>query len=94
LLLCDSCDLGYHLECLTPPLSRVPRGEWFCPDCRAQGVHEAVATQTVAPPTNRHPRDVAMEQVIARTIVSERVRSTVARNRALRRIVSSEESVS
>lgn len=27
--LCDR----YHLECLTPPLTRVPFGEWFCANC-------------------------------------------------------------
>lgn len=34
LLLCDGCDLGFHLECLTPPLSTVPIDVWFCPDCQ------------------------------------------------------------
>uniref|UniRef100_A0A1I8JG96 PHD-type domain-containing protein n=1 Tax=Macrostomum lignano TaxID=282301 RepID=A0A1I8JG96_9PLAT len=34
LLLCDGCDTAYHTDCLTPPLSRVPAGRWFCPDCR------------------------------------------------------------
>lgn len=33
MLLCDGCDRGYHLECLTPPLDEVPIEEWFCPDC-------------------------------------------------------------
>ncbi|MPC59572.1 PHD and RING finger domain-containing protein 1 [Portunus trituberculatus] len=33
LLLCDGCDLGYHLECLDPPLDQVPVEEWFCPSC-------------------------------------------------------------
>lgn len=33
LLLCDGCDLGYHLECLDPPLVQVPVEEWFCPVC-------------------------------------------------------------
>lgn len=33
MLLCDSCDLGYHMECLDPPLSTVPIDEWFCPEC-------------------------------------------------------------
>lgn len=23
MLLCDGCDLGYHMQCLTPPLSEV-----------------------------------------------------------------------
>jgi hypothetical protein len=27
------CDFPYHLECLDPPLSAVPEGEWFCPKC-------------------------------------------------------------
>jgi hypothetical protein len=25
--------VGYHLECLTPPLASIPEGAWFCPDC-------------------------------------------------------------
>ena len=29
-LLCDGCNLGYHMECLTPPTLEVPLGEWFC----------------------------------------------------------------
>ena len=33
-LLCDECDLQYHIFCLSPPLSAVPWGEWFCPTCR------------------------------------------------------------
>ena len=33
LLLCDGCDLGYHLDCLAPALSTVPVDEWFCPTC-------------------------------------------------------------
>ena len=33
LLLCDSCDDAYHLECLRPILLSVPDGDWFCPLC-------------------------------------------------------------
>ncbi|RZF48422.1 hypothetical protein LSTR_LSTR011375 [Laodelphax striatellus] len=33
LMLCDACNRGYHLECMTPPLDRVPLDEWYCPDC-------------------------------------------------------------
>jgi len=33
MLLCDGCDLGYHLECLDPPMNTVPLEEWFCPEC-------------------------------------------------------------
>lgn len=33
MLLCDSCDAAYHIYCLTPPLSSIPPGNWFCPRC-------------------------------------------------------------
>ncbi|KAJ8716394.1 hypothetical protein PYW07_003021 [Mythimna separata] len=33
MLLCDGCDLGYHMQCLTPPLSEVPIDQWLCPNC-------------------------------------------------------------
>ncbi|XP_076032878.1 zinc finger protein ubi-d4-like isoform X3 [Oratosquilla oratoria] len=33
LLFCDDCDRGFHLYCLTPPLSEPPEGEWSCYLC-------------------------------------------------------------
>ncbi|XP_037450311.1 methyl-CpG-binding domain-containing protein 9-like [Triticum dicoccoides] len=33
-LLCDGCDAEYHTYCLSPPLTRIPRGNWFCPSCK------------------------------------------------------------
>ncbi|KIR62535.1 hypothetical protein I314_03480 [Cryptococcus bacillisporus CA1873] len=30
---CERCDQPYHIGCLSPPLSAVPEGEWFCPEC-------------------------------------------------------------
>ena len=33
LLVCDKCNNGFHLECLTPSLNSVPKGAWFCPEC-------------------------------------------------------------
>ncbi|EJC99702.1 RCC1/BLIP-II [Fomitiporia mediterranea MF3/22] len=35
---CDKCDHPYHLSCLTPPLSAVPEGEWFCPRCAPSSI--------------------------------------------------------
>ncbi|RXW21784.1 hypothetical protein EST38_g4073 [Candolleomyces aberdarensis] len=32
---CDKCDAPWHLHCLSPPLSEIPEGEWFCPLCTA-----------------------------------------------------------
>ncbi|GJN88319.1 hypothetical protein Rhopal_001284-T1 [Rhodotorula paludigena] len=36
ILFCDSCDRGWHRQCLDPPLSTIPRGKWTCPTCVAQ----------------------------------------------------------
>lgn len=40
LALCDSCKLHYHLYCLDPPLTRMPKktrfGGWQCSDCTEQ----------------------------------------------------------
>lgn len=33
IILCDRCDMGYHLYCLRPIVARVPTGPWFCPSC-------------------------------------------------------------
>ena len=36
LLLCDTCTLSFHLQCLDPPLDEAPEGEWSCPKCVSQ----------------------------------------------------------
>ncbi|KAK3034555.1 hypothetical protein RJ639_033801 [Escallonia herrerae] len=33
MLLCDRCDKGWHIYCLSPPLKRIPPGNWYCLDC-------------------------------------------------------------
>ncbi|XP_022094997.1 tyrosine-protein kinase BAZ1B-like isoform X3 [Acanthaster planci] len=33
LLLCDECNQPFHLFCLRPALSTVPKGDWKCPAC-------------------------------------------------------------
>ncbi|GAB2281269.1 hypothetical protein Dimus_015873 [Dionaea muscipula] len=33
LLCCDNCPRTYHLNCLDPPLKRIPNGKWECPKC-------------------------------------------------------------
>ena len=33
IMFCDRCDRGWHLYCLDPPLSKPPRGVWYCPRC-------------------------------------------------------------
>ncbi len=36
MLLCDGCERGYHQYCLSPPLTKVPAGDWLCPGCQVQ----------------------------------------------------------
>ncbi|KAM0792393.1 hypothetical protein ACM66B_005073 [Microbotryomycetes sp. NB124-2] len=33
IVLCDGCDRGYHLDCLTPKLTEVPTSQFFCDNC-------------------------------------------------------------
>ena len=34
MLLCDGCDRGHHMYCLKPKLKAVPKGDWFCNECK------------------------------------------------------------
>ncbi|KAJ7995718.1 hypothetical protein DPEC_G00247500, partial [Dallia pectoralis] len=45
ILLCDSCDSGYHTACLRPPLMVIPDGEWFCPPCQHKLLCERLEEQ-------------------------------------------------
>ncbi|XP_022045650.2 PHD and RING finger domain-containing protein 1 isoform X2 [Acanthochromis polyacanthus] len=92
LLLCDGCDAGYHMECLTPPLDSVPVEEWFCPECEANNRNSRVSAEEVSdtdslPSTARsatsrsQPRGAGPTRAIARTQQSERVRANVNRHR-------------
>ncbi|XP_033491032.1 uncharacterized protein phrf1 isoform X2 [Epinephelus lanceolatus] len=92
LLLCDGCDAGYHMECLTPPLDSVPVEEWFCPECVANNRHSRGSAEeisdteslpsTARPATSRsHSGAAAPTRAIARTQQSERVRANVNRHR-------------
>ncbi|XP_072241641.1 uncharacterized protein phrf1 [Leuresthes tenuis] len=92
LLLCDGCDAGYHMECLTPPLDSVPVEEWFCPECEANGRHSRGLAEelsdtdslpsTAHPATSRsRPHTAGPTRAIARTQQSERVRANVNRHR-------------
>jgi hypothetical protein len=40
MLLCDFCNLGWHMYCLDPPLERLPpaKSAWLCPSCLAAGI--------------------------------------------------------
>ncbi|KAG8382234.1 hypothetical protein BUALT_Bualt05G0055700 [Buddleja alternifolia] len=33
MLLCDRCNKGWHIYCLSPPLKMIPPGNWYCLEC-------------------------------------------------------------
>jgi len=45
MLLCDSCDDGYHMFCLKPPLRAIPEGDWQCAVCISCGLKPTVEQQ-------------------------------------------------
>jgi len=40
LLICDSCNEGFHMFCLDPPLEEVPKGSWYCDRCNIKREEE------------------------------------------------------
>jgi len=46
LVRCDYCPLSFHLDCLDPPLSEVPRDVWMCPNHVEQFLDSKVLTST------------------------------------------------
>ncbi|XP_032870155.1 zinc finger protein neuro-d4 isoform X1 [Amblyraja radiata] len=47
LLFCDDCDRGYHMYCLSPPMSEPPEGSWSCHLCLQQLKEKASAYITL-----------------------------------------------
>lgn len=33
LIVCEICPRAYHIDCIRPPLTKVPRGKWYCTNC-------------------------------------------------------------
>ncbi|EST05603.1 Zinc finger, PHD-finger [Kalmanozyma brasiliensis GHG001] len=40
MLLCDDCNRGYHMYCLQPALTSIPKSQWFCPPCLVGTGHD------------------------------------------------------
>ncbi|KAL1513282.1 hypothetical protein ABEB36_002708 [Hypothenemus hampei] len=40
LLLCDSCDKGYHTYCFKPKMENIPEGDWYCYECMNKATGE------------------------------------------------------
>ena len=49
-MFCDSCDLGYHMDCLAPPLLSKPQGRWECSTCASHTGFSLAASVKVEVP--------------------------------------------
>jgi hypothetical protein len=56
MVLCDSCNRGYHIYCLKPPLTKAPPGIWVCSECSQSEVTTLTIETLWA--TDRFHRDV------------------------------------
>ncbi|KYN03841.1 Remodeling and spacing factor 1 [Cyphomyrmex costatus] len=67
ILLCDSCDKGWHCSCLRPALMLIPEGDWFCPPCQ----HTLLVTKlretlkTLDQLTKRHENEMLRKKRLA-----------------------------
>ncbi|XP_012535217.1 uncharacterized protein LOC105836017 isoform X2 [Monomorium pharaonis] len=67
ILLCDSCDKGWHCSCLKPALMLIPEGDWFCPPCE----HNLLMTKlretvkTLDQSTKRYENEVLRKKRLA-----------------------------
>jgi hypothetical protein len=61
LLLCDGprCTAAFHIYCLSPPLERVPTGNWYCAACvdKRQAARTQTDQQATQPPAAQ-PKDL------------------------------------
>ncbi|EDV25308.1 uncharacterized protein TRIADDRAFT_55230 [Trichoplax adhaerens] len=59
LLFCDACDKGFHMECLSPPLTGMPSGRWVCDLCQGKRANKSLKKRgrpTGESPTNHKKR--------------------------------------
>ena len=65
LLICDACDSEYHIYCLDPPLTSIPKTKtWFCPSCKPKY------------PTPKSDRADAVNKVDVSSTMKSRIQST------------------
>lgn len=56
LIICDQCDLAYHPECVTPPLDKIPKGDWYCPSCKGERTAARFSPSSPMAGPGRKPR--------------------------------------
>uniref|UniRef100_A0A3B3Y0S7 PHD finger protein 14 n=1 Tax=Poecilia mexicana TaxID=48701 RepID=A0A3B3Y0S7_9TELE len=101
LVLCDTCKLYYHLGCLEPPLTRMPKktknSYWQCSECDQASSDEAdIAMETLPDGTKRSRRQIKgpikfIPQEMSPEPKKQQVRGTRTRGQKRKRVPISEE---
>uniref|UniRef100_A0A3B4B9D1 PHD-type domain-containing protein n=1 Tax=Periophthalmus magnuspinnatus TaxID=409849 RepID=A0A3B4B9D1_9GOBI len=101
LVLCDTCKLYYHLGCLEPPLTRMPKktknSYWQCSECDQASSDEAdIAMATLPDGTKRSRRQIKgpikfIPQEMSPEPKKSQVRSSRTRGQKRKRLNLSEE---
>uniref|UniRef100_A0A8C6V2K4 PHD finger protein 14 n=1 Tax=Neogobius melanostomus TaxID=47308 RepID=A0A8C6V2K4_9GOBI len=101
LVLCDTCKLYYHLGCLEPPLTRMPKktknSYWQCSECDQASSDEAdIAMETLPDGTKRSRRQIKgpikfIPQEMSPEPKKSQVRSSRTRGQKRKRLNLSEE---
>ncbi|KAJ7164039.1 hypothetical protein C8R43DRAFT_879486 [Mycena crocata] len=65
ILFCDSCDRGWHMDCLVPPVDDIPVRKWYCPLCpnaieSERELSVASTSRSVATPRTRKGKGKAV----------------------------------
>uniref|UniRef100_A0A8C4XDI6 PHD finger protein 14 n=1 Tax=Erpetoichthys calabaricus TaxID=27687 RepID=A0A8C4XDI6_ERPCA len=103
LLLCDTCKLHYHLGCLDPPLTRMPKktknSYWQCSECDQAGSSDMeadIAMETLPDGTKRSRRQIKepikfVPQEVTQEPKKIIIRNTRTRGQKRKRVSISEE---
>lgn len=90
MLLCDHCNQGYHMDCISPPLSEVPEGSWYCDNCVDSEDEEDDGEEDLnmlyedirdmgIPESRLRVREVQQPRIL-RTRQNERIRAAIIRH--------------
>ncbi|TKY74218.1 Methyl-CpG-binding domain-containing protein 9 [Spatholobus suberectus] len=76
IVLCDGCDHAYHIYCMKPPRTSIPRGKWFCQKCDAgiQAIHQAKKAYESKKPRRTGEGDSMPNAILEKKHDNKRVR--------------------
>ncbi|KAJ0972019.1 hypothetical protein J5N97_019978 [Dioscorea zingiberensis] len=70
---CDDCLGGFHLNCLKPPLNKVPEGDWFCGYCEARKMGKVA--ELPKPPEGKKFKRTTKEKLLSSDLWAARIES-------------------